>query len=306
MDTISNMKAFVAVARCGSFIAAARELRVAASVVTKRVDQLEWRVGSRLFERSTRRIVLTAAGQQLLPEAQRLAHDVDDVLARLRETPRQLAGPLRVKVPTHLTAFYLADVLGRFQRLHPSITMEVIVLDRPVDPVHEGFDVALSMFATSFAGVIEIDLCAVPRLLVAAPDYLAGREAPQHPTQLLQHLIVNFQPLGTTWTFEGNAGPIAVTVAPHMSSNDGYLLARAAVHGNGITLLSSYLVLPALREGTLVPLLPEFPVPSLWVRALVPAVRMPTARVQALIEHLRQAFSPEPPWERDTRTRMQP
>jgi DNA-binding transcriptional LysR family regulator len=181
--------------------------------------------------------------------------------------------------------------------MHPSITFEIVALDRAVDPIQEGFDVALSMFPASFAGVVEIDLCALPRMVVASPDYLHRHPAPTHPTQLMQHEIVNFQPLGTTWTFEARGGPIAVAVSPRLSSNDGHVLARAAAQGNGIALLTSYLLQPSIRRGELVPLLADFHVPDIWVRALVPEGRMSTGRVQALIEFLRGEFSPIPPWE---------
>lgn len=297
MDTIANLKAFLEVARTTSFVAAARHLRVAPSVVTKRVEQLEWRTGKRLFERTTRKVSLTEAGRLFLPAAQRIVHDLDDALAQLQKKPRALEGRLRVKVPTTLSTFYLASMLARFQYLHPNITMEILALDRPVDPIQEGFDIAIGMFPTSFGGAVEVDLCAVPRLLVAAPKYLARYETLQHPSQLLQHEILNFQPLGTTWTFEGKTGPIAVSITPRLDSNDGQVLMQSAIEGNGITLLSSYLMQPAIRTGHLVSLLPEFKISDLWVRALIPENRMPVDRVQALLDFLRTEFSPVPPWE---------
>ncbi|OVZ56335.1 transcriptional regulator [Pigmentiphaga sp. NML080357] len=300
MDTIANLKAFLEVARAGSFVGAARRLRVAPSVVTKRVEQLEWRTGQRLFERTTRRVSVTEAGRLFMPTAARLVNDLDDAIAQLQKRPRALEGRLRIKVPTTLSAFYLGGMLARFQNQHPNITMDVLALDRPVDPVQEGFDMAIGMFPASFGGSVDVGLCAVPRLAVAAPAYLARNEAPRHPSELLRHQILNFQPLGATWTFEGKTGPVAVSVTPRVDSNDGLILLQNALEGNGVTLLTSYLLLPAIQAGRLVTLLPEFRVADIWVRAMVPENRMQIERVQALLDFLRAEFSPVPPWERNT------
>ena len=299
MDTIVNFRTFIAVAQAGSFSKAARQLGIAASVVTKRVEQLEWRARTRLFERSTRRLALTGEGQRLLPVAQRIVHDVEDAFTNAMGHAQELEGHLRIKVPTSLTILCLGDALGRFLELHPKVSMDVVVIDRPVNPIQEGFDIVVGMLPSSYDGVFELGLCPLERVAVASPAYLAERGAPSHPTELAKHALLNFQPTGSAWMFEGPNGPIAVDVQPRLSTNDGHVLLKSALRGNGIAVLSSYIAEAALARGELVRVLEGFPIPLYWIRALVPDSRTHLGRVQALLSWLRDEFAPVPPWQRE-------
>ncbi|RZS80314.1 LysR family transcriptional regulator [Pigmentiphaga kullae] len=298
MDTIVNFRTFIAVAQAGSFSKAARQLGIAASVVTKRIDQLEWRARTRLFERSTRRLALTDEGQRLLPVARRIVHDVEDAFGSALGHAHELEGHLRIKVPTSLTATCLGDALGRFLEVHPKLSMDVVVIDRPVNPIQEGFDIVVGMLPASYDGVLEAGLCPLPRMAVAAPSYLAARGRPAHPTDLARHALLNFQPTGPVWTFQGPNGPIAVEVTPRLSTNDGHVLLNSVLRGNGITILSAYIVDGALGRGELVRVLEDFAIPEYWIRALVPHSRAHLGRVQALLSWLRNEFTPLPPWAR--------
>jgi DNA-binding transcriptional LysR family regulator len=298
MDVIENLRAYLAVARTGSFAAAARELDVAASVVTKRISQLEWRLKAPLFERTTRRVSLTTAGQQHLPAIQRLVSDLDGILAGVQQAAPELQGRLRVKVPTSLAVLHLAAVFNTFLRQYPLVSLEVVALDRPVNPVDEGFDIALTLMPDAFGGVIEEPLCPIRRLLCAAPAYLAKKGTPKKPRDLARHDILNFVPTGNVLAFESATGDVSVSVHPRFSSNEAQLVAAAAVAGNGIAVVGDYLAMPALRAGTLVQVLADYPLPELWLKALIAENRAHTARLQALLETLRSELSPVPPWSR--------
>lgn len=296
MDTVENLRAFLAVARNSSFSGAARELGVAASVVTKRITQLESRLKAPLFERTTRRVSLTAAGRQQLPAIQRLVSDLDGIFAGARAAVPQVQGLLRVKTPTSLAVLHLAQLFHRFQRRYPLVSLEVVALDRPVNPLDEGFDVALTLLPNSFGGVIEEPICGVRRLLCASPAYLRRRGTPRHPRDLARHDVLNFLPTGNVWQFASDTGDIDVVVHPRFSSNEAQLVASAALEGNGIAVLSDYLALPAIRAGQLKQVLADYPLPQLWLKALVPENRMHAARVGSLLAFLRKAFTPRPPW----------
>ncbi|OWT60179.1 LysR family transcriptional regulator [Candidimonas nitroreducens] len=297
MDTITNFRTFIEVAQAGGFSRAARKLGLATSVITKRVEQLEWQTRCKLFERSTRKLALTEHGHRLLPVAQRIVHDVDDALINARGHAQALQGLIRIKVPTSLTIVCMGDILSQFQEDHPNVDMDIVVIDRPVNPVQEGFDIAVGMMPASYDGVFECGLCPLPRVVVAAPDYIRLHGRPLHPTDLTKHRLLNFQPTGPVWTFSGKNGPIAVGINPHLSTNDGHVLLKAAIKSGGIALLSSYIVSAALRKGQLVELLDDFPIPQYWIRALVPESRLHLGRVQALLSYLRDAFSPTTPWD---------
>ena len=299
MDGIENLRTFVAVADAGSLAGAARHLRIAASVVTKRIDQLESRVRARLFTRSTRRVALTEMGSRYLSSARRLMHDYDEVLAEMSPSPHQIEGNIRIKVPTSMTVAYLAETLAAFQQQFPLVNLDVALIDRAVNPSAEGFDIALSGLPISFPDVIDEPICPLRRVVCAAPAYLEERGTPQHPRELTQHDCLVFVPAGRTWLFETARGNVSVDLRPRMSANDAVVLKAAALEGNGIALLPSYAVGAALRAGTLVRVLDEFTVPTEWMKALIPDGRAGIPRVRSMLMFLKARYSPVPPWDKD-------
>ena len=299
MDGIENLRTFVAVADAGSLAGAARELGIAASVVTKRIDQLELRVQAHLFTRTTRRVALTEMGSRYLSSARRLMHDYDEVFAEMSHSQQQIEGSIRIKVPTSMTVGYLAETLADFQQQFPLVSLDVALIDRAVNPSAEGFDIAIAGLPMSFPGVIDEPICPLRWFACAAPSYIEERGAPRHPHDLTQHDCLVFVPAGRTWLFETTRGVVSVDLRPRMSANDAVVLTAAALEGNGIALLPSYAVAAALRAGTLVRVLDGFTVPTVWMKALVPEERAGIPRVRALLTFLKARYSPVPPWDRD-------
>jgi DNA-binding transcriptional LysR family regulator len=191
---------------------------------------------------------------------------------------------------------YMADILTRFQTLNTKVSMELVLTDRALNPADEGFDVAIAAFGATFSDVVDVPLCPLRRMLCAAPDYLAHRGSPQHPRELIEHDTLCFAPTGPIWSFDGPQGPATIEVRPRMSANDGQVLLGAALAGNGIALLSEYLIAPALKRGELMTLLENYRPPEIWVKALIPETRMQVARIRALSEFMKEAFYPGPPW----------
>ena len=142
MDTLVNLKAFLSVARTGRFAPAARELNIAPSVVTKRISQIEWRLKTVLFERSTRRVSLTSTGLRYLPAVRQAVADMDGLFSDLTHASQALQGPIRIKVPSALAVKVVGPVLERFQQHYPLVSIELLALDRSVNPADEGFDMA--------------------------------------------------------------------------------------------------------------------------------------------------------------------
>lgn len=292
MDTLSNLRTFLAVARTESFSAAARELGIAPSVVTKRIGQLEAQIQGALFERTTRRVRLTPVGRGYLPSVQRVVADAEELFANPIGARDQLQGQLRIKAPTSVTVCLIGPLLERFQRRYPLLHLEVVALDRAVNPAEEGFDLALTMMPDAYAGVVEQALCPMPRTACAAPRYLHERGTPRHPGDLKDHAVLNFLPTGNVWTFDSAAGRLSVKVQPRLNTNEAQLLLSAALAGNGIAILGDYLARPALEQGTLVPLLADFPLDAFWLKALLPENRANVPKVQALVRHLQDALAP--------------
>ena len=296
MDMVANMRAFLAVARYGSFSEAARQLNLVPSVAAKRVSQLEHAVGSKLFERSTRKVALTESGQQFQARARNLIADLDDTLGGLKRAGDRLEGRILIMVPTTLNMLVLSGALSGFLREHEHITMELALVDRSVNPAEEGFDLAISGHAaSSYEGVIDVPLYPFEQVLCASPDYLERRGTPLRPHDLEDHDGLFFKPLGTAWRFNSEQGQLGVDVRPRLIANDNITLRAAALAGDGIAMLPRYVSGEALRAGKLVELLTGFPIPKAWFRAHVTQHRAKLARIVRLLEWLKKALAAELP-----------
>ncbi|WP_172293682.1 LysR family transcriptional regulator [Pseudoruegeria sp. HB172150] len=298
MDTLENLRTFVAVAEAGSFSEAARRANMSVSVVKKRVDQLEHKVGVQLFERSTRSLKPTEHGLRQLPAAMKLLREASDVLSSFKKGGTEIAGHLRVKVPATMGRVHLMDLLTEFRRENPLLSMEIYAADRMVNPLQEGFDVAVGAIPGSFGGVDEIALHPMRRLVVASPGYLQQRGMPQTPRELSEHDLLNYSPAGETWEFEKDGEHFNVRARYLITCNDGMQLMKSASQGDGITCLSEYLVSEPLARGDLVEVLPGYTAKTYWIYLQIPHSVQNAPSVRALVEHLKAAFRGPGPWER--------
>jgi DNA-binding transcriptional LysR family regulator len=286
MDVLLSLRTFAFAARYGGFSEAARRLHVVPSVVAKRITQLEKVMDTRLFERTTRKVELTDAGQRLQAKVAGLLVDFDEVVHSLQRNEGELEGHIRLMAPTTLTLHHLGDVLNAFLGEHQRITLEVVLMDRSISPIEEGFDVAISGRAVSFYGVIDLPLCPVNALLCAAPAYLACQGMPSHPRELKGRDCLVFRPSGSVWAFQSARGLISVDVSPRLVADDNQILLNAAKRGYGIAALPAYIAKVALATGALRPVLAEYPLQENWFRAYIPAKRQGIPRVTALVEWL--------------------
>lgn len=298
MPQLLDIKAFLATARAGSFSAAAREIGLAASVVTKRVDRLEQAVGALLFARSTRKLTLTGAGERLRPRLQILVAEIEETLSGATSAGSSVTGALRIKSPTTVGTLHVGAALIRFQRRNPNLTTELLLADRALNPLEEGFDVALGAMPFSFPGVVDVPLCPYERVLVAAPAYLARARAPGTPNDLVEHDCLAFMPVGTEWSFESSRGAIVIEVHARFTVNDSSVLMAAALAGLGLAIVPHFLARDRLAAGELVAMLPDFPLKPLWFKAMIPRTKTAKPEVMALVEHLKAEFGPVPPWDR--------
>ena len=298
MDTLLNIRAFLATARAGSLSGAARQLGLAPSVIVKRVNRLEDEMRAQLFIRSTRKLELTETGERYVTRFLTIVSDVDDALSGAQASSEQVEGHLRIKCPTTLTILHFGDILSDFQMAYPNVSMDIVLLDRSVNPVEEGFDVAFGALPASFSNVVDEPLCLYPRVLCAAPSYLARRGEPKHPRDLVEHDCLVFTATGLSWSFDSPRGAIGVEIHSRFSTNDTQVLHGAAVKGLGIAMIGRYIARKSLESGLLVPLLSEYPITDLWLKALVPQNKLKRASVQALLQWIKTRVQPLPPWDR--------
>ncbi|MBW0448119.1 LysR family transcriptional regulator [Paraburkholderia phenoliruptrix] len=286
MDVITHVRTFAAVVQHGSFAEAARELGVAPSVVARRIGQLETELNTRLFERTTRSVALTEAGERFHVRAAGLVGEFDDLIASVERDAGNLQGPLRVMSPTTLTMRELAPIYCAFLREHPQITLEIALVDHSANPAESGFDLCISGRLASYDGVVDIPLKPVQPLLCASPEYLASHPAPVHPRELFTHDCLVFSGTGTSWQFQSQRGTVSVDVRPRLQADDNVTLLCAVRNGLGLALLPYYVVREALANNELVEVMPEYKPQENFFKAYVPRRRVNVARVGAFIDWL--------------------
>ncbi len=299
MDRLATMQAFVAVAEAGGFAPAARRLGIAASVMTKRIAQLEAHLGVRLLARTTRSVRLTEEGAAYLAPCTRILAEVMEADAAVAGARAEATGTLRVSAPTSLGIARVAPVLSALQARHPRLAVELVLLDRAVDAVAEGFDAVLrDQPGAPDENLRVLRLARLSRLVCASPAYIERRGEPADPQALAGHDCIHYSFLvtGRRWTFAADAagkgsGEIGVTVRPYFASNNGRVMLEAALAGRGIALLPRFLVAESLAAGSLVRLLADFPVPSEWITLVYAPAAALTARVRLLVAALRRHFA---------------
>jgi DNA-binding transcriptional LysR family regulator len=289
VNTILNISAFLRVARLGSFSAAAREMDAATSVIAKRISQLEKEVHARLITRTTRGISLTAAGERYVPQFVRLIAAYEEAFHRHDAETGRVEGFVRIISPPMVTSMFLGPIFTRFQLEHPGVDMDIVLMERSVNPLEEGFDIAVGGWPISYPDVVDVTLCRYDLVTVCAPKYLQGRETPAHPTDLVDHQCLTTALFRNSWGFLHARGSVNVEVHSRMQSSDSRMVRDAARAGLGIAILPRMLVSDDVRDRTLVPVLEEFPVAPYWLKLLVPRMKMRRPVVNALVRALKDS-----------------
>ncbi|WP_029004162.1 LysR family transcriptional regulator [Azorhizobium doebereinerae] len=298
MLKLDGVAAFVAVAEAGSITAAARRLGLAKSVVSERLAELERMVGARLMQRTTRRQALTETGATFLVRARRLLDEAEAALAEIAEQGHALAGPLRVSAPVSFGTLHLGRALYPFLAAHPGIALQLELDDRFVDAAAEGYDLVIRHGRLQDGRLGARLLAESRRLLVAAPAYLDAHGAPDSLAGLAAHRAILYANRETDWRFAGPDGAVAVRPRAGLRVNNGVMMRGAAVAGLGLTLLPTFLVHEELAAGTLRAIDVGLEAEGAALHATYPRARGASAKLRALIAHLRAAFGTPPYWER--------
>ncbi len=299
MDSLSALSVFVRIAETGSFSAAARELGVSKSVVSKRLAALEERLGARLINRTTRHLGLTEVGTAFLDRAQRILAELDEAeqaVSRLSTEPR---GTLRINAPMSFGVLHVAPLLAEFMALYPDLSVTMDLNDRKVDLIEEGYDLAVRIADLPDSSLIARRLAPARRTVCASPAYWARKGKPETPADLAAHdcLIYSYLQSGNEWRFRDAAGPVSVSVEGPFRANNGDALRAAALAGLGVCFSPTFIVGEDLRAGRLVSVLDAFEDRSLSVYAVYPHRRHLSAKVRAFVDFLVDRFGPDPYWD---------
>ncbi|MDP3196946.1 LysR family transcriptional regulator [Tabrizicola sp.] len=285
MDLIDELKAFVATAQTGSFTTAAGQLGVSNRLTSKYVAELEARLGVRLLQRTTRKVGLTPAGEDLLARAPALLDDLDALIGDVSEGSRGFAGVIRVSASVTFGEIWVAGMLERFGRAHPALSFDLRLNDRHVDLAAEGIDVAFRLGRTETQSLKARKLGSFRSVLVASPDYLARRGTPQVPTDLVAHdcIIDTNRRTPRRWVLGAESAAEAVTVQGRFQVNSARAAVDLAAKGLGIAYAPRFVLGGALAAG-LVRLLPDQPGEVSPLSAVYLEGRVLPRKVRALID----------------------
>ena len=299
MTNLGDLEIFSRVIAMGSMSAAGRALGLSPAVVSKRGKRLEERLGTRLFQRTTRQISLTEAGQGFYERIVGILAGIEEAEAFVSGRSGAVRGSLRISAPTSFGRMHIAPHLKSFMDSYPELVMNLVLTDDFSDIVGGGFDLAIRIGELSDSSLVARRLAPVRRVFCASPDYIAGRGMPASLDDLAGHVCL---PPHTqdVWRLDGPEGR-GVTFRPQgpLYTNSSEVVREAVFSGLGIALRSTWDVGPALKSGELVQVLPEYEGSrNVVLSAVYPSRQFLPVKVRLFIDYLADLYGPTPYWER--------
>jgi DNA-binding transcriptional LysR family regulator len=305
MDRLRTIEIFTTVVEAQSYTAAARQLGLSRSHLSKQISELEDELGVRLLNRTTRRVGATEPGQVYYDTCVRILGELAEAEVNLGKLQHEPRGTVRILAPKSLAVLELADVLGRFGHSHPQLKVEVFLEDQLLDLVEHGFDLALRFGEQAESALIARRLCAVRFLVCATPGYLRKHGVPRHPTDLAQHECLRHVAVSrdARWHFRrkeakadakggsrADEGEIAVEVHGRLAANSTVFLRECVLRGEGIGLLPSFSVRREIKNRRLRPILTNYETMQLPLYAVFPHSRHLATKVRLCIDFLADWF----------------
>ncbi len=302
MDRLRAFEVFMTVVSRGGFARAADALATSPANVTRYVSELEAHLGTRLLNRSSRKLSLTEGGETLYARCKSILDDVAETEALVSSASVEPRGRLRINAPVSFGILHLAPLWPKFMQKYPGVELDIALIDRVVDIVDEGYDLAIRISRAGSTDHAARKLATSQNILCAAPAYLERSGHPTAPADLTAHRCIGYTyaATGDEWQLIDSAGKThAVRVNCRMHANNGDTARAAALAGQGVIWQPTFLIGNDLREGRLVRLLPDYRLPDIDVLALFPSRRHLSAKIRLMVDFLVDAFGGAvPPWER--------
>ena len=294
MSRFEELEAFVAVVDCQGFGKAGDRLGIAKSMISRRVSELESRLGVQLLQRTTRRQTLTEAGRDFYQRASQVLSDLDEAEQSLADASSEISGRIRLALPLGFGVGQLAQPISEFLNRHPRISIDTDLSDRTVDLIEENIDLAIRIGELADSTLIARKLAQVHFAICASPGYLETHGEPEHPSQLARHRVLVYSNIapGRQWSYQQDGKAASPRLQYQLTANNGEFLAAVASHGAAIVNGPLALMRKYIDRGELVPLLEGFERPEVGMYAVYPPGRMISRRVRAfsdaLYEHFRE------------------
>lgn len=293
MDKFESIRAFTKVLEAGGFAAAAREMGLSRSVVNRSVISLEKELNTEFFHRSTRSVTPTETGIAFYDRCVQILDELDEAISAVTELQEKPRGNLRINAPMSFGTLCLSAVVADYMLAYPEVNVDLVLSDRFVDPIEEGFDLTVRIGeAHRSTSLIAKNIAPAKRVLCASPSYIQKYGQPRHPNELRFHrcLHYGYQKSGYHWRLHGPDGAQSFSVNCVMSSNNGETLKTAAVQGQGIALLPTFILGDAIEQEQLLSLLSGFEPPEIALFALYPRHRHLSTKVRLFVDLLTERF----------------
>ncbi len=294
---LNEMAIFVHVVKAGSFTKAAKNLSLPKSTVSRKITQLEERLGVRLIQRTTRSLRLTDTGSSYFGYCERILNEIEEANIAVTQMQNTPSGLLRITAPVLFGSTVLSGLIAEYMEMHPQVTVDLVLSDQNLDLIQDGIDMAFRVGQLEDSSLIGRHLGDVRAMLCASPEYLEKHAAPTHPDHLQEHSQLTAQ----QWKQWQMIGPdeeeVTVTVKPRLTVNDFASLYTLTLAGAGISLLPMIIAAPAVRSGNLVTVLPDWSFDSAPIHALYPSNRHLSTKVRSFVDFIIESMRPVPPWE---------
>ncbi|WP_372815782.1 LysR family transcriptional regulator [Psychrobacter sp.] len=299
MGQLEDMAMFVRVVEAGSITKAAEQLNIAKSAVSRRLKELETRLGSQLISRTTRQSNLTQAGEQYYQKVHHILSEVDALNEETSGTPTRIEGTLKMTAPLSFGLMHLNDVIDEYANQHPELKFELDFSDRHTDLIEEGFELAIRIRELQDSSYQAKRLALIRYALCASPEYLERMGTPKTFDDLSEHEFLQYgmSKSSAIELIDKQGKKHQVAVNGKIKANNGDFLREMAVKGHGIAFLPTFITYQALISGELVPILQQYQLPTLNAYAVYPKNRFLSQRCRYLIDFIAERFGDNPYWD---------
>jgi len=294
-DKFEDIRTFVAVVQARGFAQAGKRLGIAKSAVSRRVNDLEDHLGTRLLNRTTRQFSPTPAGAELYQRGLRLLADLQEAEDAVSSGSNEPAGKLRISAPVSFGSHCLGQIIPEFMSRFSHLQVELELEDRLVDLVANGFDLAVRISRLKDSSLIARKIVTIHHVICGSPDYLRRRGRPKLPIDLQKHTTLRYSYVGDDWEFTKNE---ALSPPSKFRCNNGDTLLEAAIAGGGLAYLPNFIVHQAVADGRLEVCLSGFEKDPIALYAVYPSSRHLSANIRVFIDFLVEKFGTNPFWDK--------
>lgn len=298
LDTLTSMKVFAAVVDTGSFAAAADRLDISRAMASKYVAHLEEHLGTRLLQRTTRKLTLTESGTTYYERCVQILADISEAEEGAVSHTEAPHGTLRLTMPVSFGILHMGPIVSDYMRQYPEVKVDLLLNDRRVDLLEEGLDLAVRIGMLPESGLIAKRLASDRIAICGAPEYLKRHGVPQKPADLAQHncLMYSYAATGDDWKMTGPGGEHAVRVAGSLRATNGDMIRLAALGGVGLIRQPLFLVGEDIRAGRLVEVLTDYSSGDLGIYAVYPSRKHLSAKVRTFVDFVAAALALKSEW----------